>query len=169
MKFSYNQMYGFVYNLEDSLQQKIYDINIGKTVASVEGKLYTNNIPAGGKVVFKKVAIEFINDILNDLINSTNYSIDIVSDKGTVFKDEQAEDVTLTCQVRGNNMNLDPYAKLFIYEWYEISYNNGKKIRTLISNSNGKVSYDPSEPNKIRINTTSIEDINFFECDVYTK
>ena len=169
MKFSYNQMYGFVYNLEDSLQQKIYDINIGKTVASVEGKLYTNNIPAGGKVVFKKVAIEFINDILNDLINSTNYSIDIVSDKGTVFKDEQAEDVTLTCQVRGNNMNLDPYAKLFIYEWYEISYNNGKKIRTLISNSNGKVSYDPNEPNKIRINTTSIEDINFFECDVYTK
>ena len=48
-------------------------------------------------------------------------------------------------------------------------YNNGKKIRTLISNSNGKVSYNPDEPNKIRINTTSIEDINFFECDVYTK
>ena len=66
-------------------------------------------------------------------------------------------------------MKLDPYAKLFIYEWYEISYNNGKKIRTLISNSNGKVSYDHDEPNKIRINTTSIEDINFFECDVYTK
>ena len=66
-------------------------------------------------------------------------------------------------------MNLDPYAKLFIYEWYEISYSDGKKIRTLISKSNGKVSYDSSEPNKIRINTTSIEDIEFFECDVYTK
>lgn len=169
MKFSYNQMYGFVYNLEDSLQQKIYEISIGKTVASIEGRLYTNNIPAGGKVVFKKVAIEFINDVLNDLINSTNYSIDIVSDKGTIFKDDQVEDITLTCQVKGNNMNLDPYAKLFTYEWYEISYSDGKKIRTLISKSNGKVSYDSSEPNKIRINTTSIEDIKFFECDVYTK
>ena len=66
-------------------------------------------------------------------------------------------------------MYLDPYAKLFIYEWYEISYIDGKKIRTLISESNEKVSYNPDEPNKIRINTTSIEDIQFFECDVYTK
>ena len=66
-------------------------------------------------------------------------------------------------------MYLDPYAKLFTYEWYEISYIEGKKIRTLISESNGKVSYNPDEPNKIRINTTSIEDIEFFECDVYTK
>ena len=66
-------------------------------------------------------------------------------------------------------MNLDPYAKLFIYEWYEISYSDGKKIRTLISKSNGKVSYNPDESNKNRLNTTSIEEINIYECDVYTK
>lgn len=168
MKFSYKQMFGYVYNLNNVLQQKIYEISAGKTVVSVEGKVYTTDIPLGGSVTFANIAVEFISDVLNDLINSQNYSIEIISDKGVVFKEEESLDVTLTCQIMGNNMFLDPYARLFKYEWYEITYVEGEKHRELISASTDKINYNPLEPNKLKLNTASVEDINFFECDVYT-
>lgn len=168
MKFSYKQMFGYVYELEGVTQQKIYEISAGKTVSSVEGKLYSTNMPSVGYVTFENVAVEFISDVLNDLINSQNYSIEIKSDKGVVFKEDETFDVNLTCQIVGNNMYLDPYARLFEYRWYQITYNDGVKTRTQITGSTNKITYNPDEPNKIKLNTSTIEDIDFFECDVYT-
>lgn len=161
VKHEFNQfrMEGAIANLIGNKQSMTFDIEIGKTVEDAWGEYFcTSPITSNEYIIFKNTRLELLSDVINDIISDKRYEVSITSDKGTIFKDDEIGVVTLTCAVRGNQMNIDPEGTNLIYSWYLKSGESRVELTTTAS-----------QPNKFIIGIEDIDNVQHYECDVKFK
>ena len=161
--FSYLNMRGNVYNLNNYVQDIVFEIPTSLTPIEATGELYLtgSNVGANNYVKFSELSLELLSDVLTDIITNRRYTVSLISDSGTVFDEEATNNVKLICQVISEDgIEVDPFGLSFKYEWYSITFDNdGNKIKPAI----------PIGTDRELIVNLGEQDISiaYYECDVY--
>lgn len=81
------EMVGNIYELSFGKQSNVADLEMEYIATGVKRvQLYVNKFSSGGYVTFKNVKIEYIQEILADVIKDQPYSLNIHSSNGDIFK-----------------------------------------------------------------------------------
>ena len=156
-------MRGNIYNLNNYVQDIVFEIPTSLTPIEATGELYLTglNVGANSYVKFSELSLELLSDVLTDIITNRRYTVSLISDSGTVFDEEATNNVKLICQVISEDgIEVDPFGLSFKYEWYSITFDNdGNKIKPAL----------PIGTDRELIVNLGEQDISiaYYECDVY--
>ena len=111
------EMIGNVYQLSFAKQSDISDLELDAMAKSVRGlRLYLDKFPTGGSVTFKNVKIEYIQEILAEIIKDKPYTVNIDSDNGFIFKNGSI-DTTLSISVFRGQYNVTEQIEDTLVTW----------------------------------------------------